>query len=208
MSLRDPARTPQATEPAYDYKTTKEGDKIIMDVFVKKSRRGKIFLSLIFLIILPIVVASTASPYSGLAFISAIMPFVGVFYIIWLLFKRGGHIATTRIEINAQRISIPQAEKLFDVDHVRAIGWGLTTPPKGTPSAAFYGSGAAGAFAAGTQNASQIANADFVRQYGYCIYLIYGSRRETLVSGLHEDLVETIYDEFATNLKACGHSFG
>lgn len=206
--MSDSTRTPQAIEPTYDYKTTKEGDKIIMDVFVKKTRRRKIFLSMIFLIILPIVVASTASPYSGLAFISTIMPFVGVFYIAWLLFKRGGHIATTRIEIDAQRIAIPQAEKLFDVAHVRSVGRGLTIPRKETPSAVYYGSGAAGAFAAGTQNASQIGKADFERQYGYCIYLVYGSRREILVSGLHEDLVEPIYDEFVKNLKTCGHSFG
>lgn len=206
--MPDSARTTQAIEPTYDYKTTKEGDKIIMDVSVKKTRRGKIFLSMIFLIILPIVVASTASPYSGLAFILTIMPLVGVCYIIWLLFKRGGHIATTRIEIDAQRIAILQAQKLFDVAHVRSIGWGLTMPRRETPSAVYYGSGAAGAFAAGTQNASQIGKADFERQYGYCIYLVYGSRREILVSGLHEDLVETIYDEFVKNLKTCGHSFG
>lgn len=206
--MPDSARTPQAIEPTYDYKTTKEGDRIFMDVFIKQPRRGKIFLSMIFLIILPIVVASTASPYSGLAFLSTIMSLLGVCYILWLLFTPGKHIATTRIEIDSNRISIPKAKKVFDVGHVRSIGWGLTTPPKGTSSAVYYGSGAAGAFVAGTQNASQIANADFVRHYGYCIYLIYGSRRETLVSGLHEDLVETIYDEFVKNLKTCGHSFG
>ncbi len=206
--MSDSARPPQAAEPIYDFKTTKEGDKIFMDVFVKQPRRSKIFLCVILLIILPIVVASTAEPYSGLASISTIMPFVGVFYIIWLLFKAGKQIATTRIEIDANRISIPKTNKFFDVAHVRSIGWGLTRPRKETPSAVYYGSGVAGAFTAGTQNASQVANADFVRQYGYCIYLVYGSRRETLVSGLREDLVETIYDELVSNLKTCGHSFG
>ena len=208
--MSDSARPPQAAEPIYDFKTTKEGDKIIMDVFVKQPRRSKIFLCVIFLIILPIIIASTADPYSGMAFISTIMPLVGVCYIIWLVFKAGKQIATTRIEIDPQRISIPQVEKLFDVAHVRSVGWGLTMPRKETetPSAVYYGSGAVGAFAAGTQNASQIGKADFERQYGYCIYLVYGSRREVLVAGLHEDLVEPIYDEFVKNLKTCGHSFG
>ena len=65
--MPDSARTPQAAEPTYDFKTTKEDDKIIMDVFVKQPRRSKIFLCVIFLIILPIIIGSTAEPYSGLA---------------------------------------------------------------------------------------------------------------------------------------------
>jgi hypothetical protein len=189
-----------SAEPIYDFKTSKDGDSVVMDVFVKQSSAAKILSCLTILIPSLIVI----DPTRGKSLYLAIPCIV---YLIYLLARRGKNVVTTRIVIDANQISVPRIKKAFDIKHVRSVGWGPTASAQGSSQTVVVGSNPGLALYAGAQNVGQMAGEHVRHKYGYCIYVVYGSRREIIVAGLHEHVVETIYNEFSKNLAAFGHAY-
>jgi hypothetical protein len=182
-------------KPKYDYELTEADDTLTFRIRTKSMLRSLLAI----VIAAPLMAFAWMSTFMGLIYIaSGGAPwFIGGLaagYVAYLVFKFGNS-KKQRPPVVFDRDGISVGSKRFAFSHISHIGYGGGSTPM-----SFVGGRAA---ATGAMIGAAVAESA-----GYYVYIVYGSERIPVVTGLDAQNVSVVYDNVCGFLRRFGHNFG